>query len=282
MIDLTLSAEQMRQFAEDGYLILRRISVENSRVRVAAVLMVVLACCVIHAVPGLSQPADDKRGYYVGTMVAVPFAQDLHHQTSFTVLNNEMTASGDLAIGYGLGFAAVAGRGISDYAALEFTGSWSKQSSDLGVSLPAILTQGFSNSDFELPSGFSYDGKIGTLQSKVDLLIYPTKMAMEPGDGAKPYLGGGVGIVRSNMDMDIEKDAPTQAFIAVLEEVGFAELLPAKIDDKETDLQLTLRAGVNVPFSDMDLDLGWQFYRTYVEGEDNNSHVAGGILKYAF
>ena len=255
---------------------------ENFRVNVAAVLMVVLACCVIHAAPGRAQPADSKRGVYVGTMVAVPFAQDLHHQTSFTVLNNEMTASGDLAIGYGLGFAAVAGRGISDYAALEFTGSWSKQSSDLGVSLPAILTQGFSNSDFELPSGFSYDGKIGTLQSKVDLLIYPTKMAIEPGDGAKPYLGGGVGIVRSNMDLDIEKDAPTQAFIAVLEEMGFAELLPKKIDAKETDLQLTLRAGVNVPFSDMDLDLGWQFYRTYVEGEDNNSHVAGGILKYAF
>ncbi|MCE2448310.1 MAG: hypothetical protein J4F35_07985 [Candidatus Latescibacteria bacterium] len=248
----------------------------------SSVLMVVLALCAIHAVPGLSQPADDKRGMYFGTMVAVPFAQDLHHQTSFTVLNNEMTASGDLAIGYGLGFAAVSGKGISDYAALELTGSWSKQSSDLGVSLPALLTQGFSNSDFELPAGFSYDGKIVTLQSKVDLLLYPTKMAVTSSDGAKPYLGGGVGIVRSNMDMDIEKDEPTQAFIETLEELGFAELLPAKIDDKGTDLQLTLRAGVNMPFRDVDLDLGWQFYRTYVEGEDNDSHVAGGILKYAF
>lgn len=255
---------------------------ENFRVNVAAVLIVAFACCVIHAVPGLSQPADDKRGLYVGTMVAVPFAQDLHHQTSFTVLSNEMTASGDLAIGYGLGFAAVAGKGISDYAALELTGSWSRQPSDLGVSLPAILTQGFSNGEFELPSGFSYDGNVVILQSKLDLLVYPTKTPASSDGGAKPYLGGGVGIVRSDIDMNIEKDAPTQAFIATLEEVGFAALLPQKIDDQGTDMQLSLRAGVNVPFNEMDLDLGWQFYRTYVEGEDNNSHVAGGILKYAF
>ena len=255
---------------------------ENSRVRDAIVSIVVFACCAIRVAPGLAQPADDKRGLYVGTMVAVPFAQDLHHQTSFTVLNNEMTASGDLAIGYGLGFAGVLGKGISDYAALELTGSWSKQPCDLGVSLPAILTETLSNSDFGLPSGFSYDGNVVVLQSKVDLLVYPTKMAADSDDGAKPYLGGGMGIVRSGMDMDIEKDEPTQAFIETLEEVGFAELLPQRIDDKGTDLQLTVRAGVNVPFNEMDLDLGWQFYRTYVEGEDNNSHVAGGILKYAF
>lgn len=250
----------------------------------SSVLMIVLALCAIHAIPGLAQPVDDKRRVYVGTMMAVPFAQDLHHQTSFTVpgFNMEMTASGDLAVGYGIGFAAVSGKEISDYAALELTGSWSKQPSDLGVSLPAILTQGFSNSDFELPSGFSYDGKLVALQSKIDLLVYPRKMATKSGDGAKPYLGGGIGIVRSNMDMDIEKDEPTQAFIETLEELGFAELLPEKIDDKGTDLQLTLRAGVNMPFNEIDLDLGWQFYRTYVEGEDNDSHVAGGILKYAF
>ena len=244
--------------------------------------MVVFTCCVIHAVPGLAQPADDKRGLYVGTMVAVPFAQDLHHQTSFSVFNQEMTASGDIEIGYGIGFAAIAGKGISDYTALELTGSWSKQPCDLRVSLPAIFTQGFSNSDFELPSGFSYDGNVVVLQSKVDLLVYPTKIAMSSDDGAKPYLGGGVGIVRSNVEVDIEKDEPTQAFIETLEEVGFAQLLPQRIDDKGTDLQLTLRAGVNLPFNEMDLDLGWQFYRTYVEGEDNDSHAAGGILKYVF
>ena len=254
---------------------------KNSRVNVAAVLTVA-ALCVTHAVPGRAEPVENKRKVYVGTMVAVSLAQDLHHQTSFTVLDNEMTASGDLAIGYGLGFAAVSGRGISDYAALELTGSWSKQSSVLGVSLPAILAQGFSSGDFELPAGFSYDGKLVSLQSKIDLLVYPTKMAMTPGDGAKPYLGGGVGIVRSNMDMDIERDEPTQAFIETLEELGFAELLPEKIDDRGTDLQLTFRAGVNVPFNEMDLDLGWQFYRTYIEGENNNSHIASGILKYAF
>ena len=216
-------------------------------------------------------------------MVAVPFAQDLHHQTSFTVpgFNTEMTASGDMEIGYGLGFAAVLGKEISDYAALELTGSWSRQPADLAVSLPAILMQGFSNSDFELPSGFSYDGKVVVLQSKIDLLVYPRKTATESGS-AEPYLGGGAGIVRSDIDMDIERDAPTQAFIGALEELGFAELLPQKIDDVGTDFQLTLRAGVNVPFNDIDLDLGWQFYRTYVEGEDNNSHVVGSILKYAF
>ena len=82
--------------------------------------------------------------------------------------------------------------------------------------------------------------------------------------------------------MDIEQDTPTQVFIGALEELGFAELLPQKIDDTGTDFQLALRAGVNVPFNEIDLDLGWQFYRTYVEGADNNFHVAGGILKYAF
>ena len=258
------------------------MNVEKSRVRDAIVSIVVFACCVIRVVPGLAQPVDDKRGLYVGTMVAVPFAQDLHHQTSFTVLNQEMTASGDIEMGYGIGFAAVAGKGISDYTALELTGSWSKLPCDLVVSLPALLTQTLSESGFGLPSSFSYDGNVVSLQSKIDLLVYPTKMAAGSDSGAKPYLGGGVGIVRSDMDVDIEKDEPTQAFIETLEEVGFAALLPQRIDEKGTDMQLSLRAGVNVPFNEIDLDLGWQFYRTYVEGEDNNSHAAGGILKYVF
>lgn len=262
---------------------------ENSRVSITVALIVAFMLCFIHAVPGLAQSVDDKRGLYVGTMVAVPFAQDLHHQTSFTLPETspifpgaEMSAAGDLSMGYGFGFAAIAGKGISDYTALELTGSWSKQPCDLGVFLPAILMQGFSSSDFELPSGFSYDGNVVILQSKVDLLVYPTKKVADSDSGTKPYLGGGVGIVRSGMDLDIEKDEPTEVFIATLEEVGFAELLPQRIDDKGTDFQLTLRAGVNVPFNEMDLDLGWQFYRTYVEGEDNNSHAAGGILKYVF
>ena len=261
---------------------------EHLRGSVATVLAVTFACCVLIAVPGLAQPGDAKRRMYVGTMVAVPFAQDLHHQTSFTLPETspvlpgaELSAAGDMEIGYGLGFAAVVGREISTYAALELTGSWSKQPADLAVSLPAILMQGFSNSDFELPTGFSFDGKIVILQSKIDLLIYPIKVPTDSA-GAKPYLGGGAGIVRSDIDMDIEQDAPTQAFIGALEELGFAELLPQKIDDTGTDFQLALRAGVSIPFNNIDLDLGWQFYRTYVEGADNNSHVAGGILKYAF
>lgn len=226
------------------------MSMENSRVSDAVVSIVVFACCVIRVVPGLAQPADDERGLYVGTMVAVPFAQDLHHQTSFTLPETspifpgvEMSAAGDMEIGYGIGFAAVAGKRISAYAGLELTGSWSKQPCDLRVFLPAILMQGLSNGDLELPAGFSYDGKVVVLQSKVDLLVYPTKIA-----GAKSYLGGGAGIVRSNVDVDLEKDEPTQAFIEALAETGFAELLPQKIDDKGTDLQLSLRAGVNVPF----------------------------------
>ena len=265
------------------------MNMENSRVSDAIVSIVIFACCVIRVVPIFAQPADDKGGLYVGTMVAVPFAQDLHHQTSFTLPETspifpgaEMSAAGDLSMGYGFGFAAIAGKGISDYTALELTGSWSKQPCDLGVSLPATLMQGFANGDFELPSDFSYDGNVVILQSKVDLLVYPTKKPVDSDSGTKPYLGGGAGIVRSGMDLYIEKDEPTQAFIAALQEVGFAELLPQRIDDKGTDFQLTLRAGVNMPFNKMDLDLGWQFYRTYVEGEDNNSHAAGGILKYVF
>ncbi len=261
---------------------------EHWRGSVATVLAVAFAFCVLHAVPGLAQPGDAERRLYVGTMVAVPFAQDLHHQTSFilpatspVLPGAELSAAGDMEIGYGLGFAAILGREISNYAALELTGSWSRQPADLVVSLPTILMQGFSNGDLELPTGFSFAGKIVILQSKIDLLIYPAKMATDSG-GAQPYLGGGVGIVRSDIDMDIEKDVPTQAFIEELAELGFAELLPQKIDDTGTDFQLALRAGVNIPFNNIDLDLGWQFYRTYVEGEDNNSHVAGGILKYSF
>ena len=89
-------------------------------------------------------------------------------------------------------------------------------------------------------SGISlvFNYRYQSLQSKIDLLIYPTKMATGPGGGAKPYLGGGVGIVRS--DMDIKKNAPTQAFIEALAEIGFAELLPQKIDDKGTDFQSAL------------------------------------------
>ncbi len=254
---------------------------ENSSVRITAGLMIAFASCVLHAVPGLAQPAADKKRVYVGTMVAVPFAQDLHHQVDAQVpLLGEISVSGDLAIGYGIGFAAVAGRSISDRLALELTGSWSKQPSDLGVSLPSILTQQ-AGGDVELPTSFSYDGNVVVFQSKIDLLVYPKKMTAD-GGGAKPYLGSGVGIVRSNMDVDIKKDAPTQAFIETLAELGVADLLPEKIDDKGTDFQLALRAGVNVPLSGFDLDLGWQFYRTYVEGEDNSSHVAGGILKYVF
>ena len=83
---------------------------ENSRENVAAVLMVASALCVIHAVPGLSQPADDKRKMYVGTMVAVIFGQDLHHKTAFTTPDNEeMTVSSHLVIDYGIGFAGIAG-----------------------------------------------------------------------------------------------------------------------------------------------------------------------------
>ena len=66
---------------------------QNSKVNVAAVLMAA-ALCLTHAVPGWSEPVENKRKVYVGTMVAVPLAQDLHHQTSFTVLDNELTGFG--------------------------------------------------------------------------------------------------------------------------------------------------------------------------------------------
>ena len=253
---------------------------KNSEGNCPFVLLTVFAFCMISSVPARSQPAEDERGLYIGTMVAVPFAQDLHHQTSFSVADIKMTASGDLEIGYGIGFAAVSGKGISDYAALELTGTWSRQPSDLAVSLPRLLVLGLSRSGLELPSGFDYGGDVVILQSKIDLLLHPLKIGSGPDDGAKPYLGAGMGIVRSDMDMDIKMDVPTQNFISALGEVGAAELVPQKIDEIGTDFQLTLRAGLNLPFNRMDLDLGWQFYRTYVKGKDNNSHAAGGILKY--
>ncbi len=261
-------------------------------------LMIVFAGCVMHAVPGLARSADDESEGYVGTMVAVILGQDLHHKTAFiTPDSTELTVSSHLVIDYGIGFAAVAGKGISDYTALEFTGSWARLPSHLDVPLPLppLFAEGLSQNGFELPSGFNYDGKTVILQSKVDLLLFPIKMATSPSDGAKPYLGGGLGIVRSHLDLDIEKEG-SQAVIEALGEFAeliaenlarhipenLAELIPEKIDEKEIDFQLTLRAGVNMPFNNMDLDLGWQFYRTYVNGEDNNSHVASGILKYVF
>ncbi len=271
---------------------------KDSKISVAAVLMIIFACCVIHAVPGLAQPADDERGGYVGTTVAVILKQDLHHKTTFiTPDNTEWPVQSHLAVGYGIGFAAIAGKGISDYVALEFTGSWARLPSHLDVPppLPPFFAEGLSQTGFELPSGFNYDGKLVTLQSKVDLLLFPIKMARSPSHGAKPYLGGGVGIVRSHIDLAIEKEGSQKvldtlgAFAELIPESlarlipeNLAELIPEKIDEKETDFQLTLRAGVNVPFNNIDLDLGWQFYRTYVEGEDNSSHVAGATLKYVF
>ena len=271
---------------------------ENSRGNVTAVLMVAFALCFVHVGPGSSQPTDDKRGVYVGTMVAVTFGQDLHHKTAFIAPDNiEMIVSSHLVIDYGIGFAAIAGKGISDYTALEVTGSWARLPSHLDVPLPlpTFFAEGLSQSGFELPSGFNYDGKLVTLQSKIDLLLFPIKMATSPSDGMKPYLGGGLGIVRSHMDMDIEKEGAQVVIetlgdfaelvpenLATLIPKNFAELIPERVDEKETDLQLTLRAGVNVPFNNMDIDLGWQFYKTYVKGEDNKAHAAGAILKYVF
>ena len=253
---------------------------EKSRVSYASVLLTIFAYCILSSVSAGSQPPEDERGIYIGTMVAVPFAQQLYHQTSFSVAEITMTASGDLEIGYGIGFAAVSGKKIFDYAALELTGTWSRQPSYLAVSLPRLLVLGLSRSGLELPSGFDYDGDVVILQSKIDLLLHPLKIGSGPDDGPKPYLGAGMGIVRSDMDMDIKMDLPTQDFISAIGEVGAADLVPRRIDEIETDYQLTLRAGLSFPISSMDLDLGWQFYRTYVKGKDNNSHVAGGILKY--
>ena len=253
---------------------------ESSRVSYSTVVVSIFWFCVLPTLPARSQPTEDDRGIYIGTMVAVPFAQQLYHQASFTVADISMTANGDLDLGYGIGFAAVSGKGISDHVALELTGTWSRQPSDLAVTLPRLLILGLSRSGLELPSGFDYGGEVEVLQSKIDLLLYPVRMGSGPEDGAKPYLGVGMGIVRSDLEMDMQMDDPTENFISALGELGAADLVPRRIDEIETDYQLTLRAGLNFPISGMDLDLGWQFYRTYVKGKDNNSHVAGGILKY--
>ncbi len=115
------------------------------------------------------------------------------------------------------------------------------------------------------------------LQSKIDLLLYPVRVPVTSSRVVEPYLGGGVGIVRSELQVDIVKDEATQGIIAAT-----GGLIPEKLSNTDTDFQTSIRAGLNIPFSSTELDLGWQFYRTYVEGKNNSSHVVGDILKCMF
>ena len=248
---------------------------------VPAVFLFVLFFFAVHPQDVVSQESEAvDRGFYVGSMVAVPFGQSLYHQTSFNLGGSAVAISAGLDLDYGVGFAAVFGNRISDYLGVELTGTWSRQSSDLRLPLPQAVVQ-----MLPLPSAAAgggvilpYRGRVIALQSKLDLLLYPVRIPVTSSGVAEPYLGGGAGLVKSDLDMDIILNDQTRALAAA----GPAgQLIPRKVTSKETDLQMSLRAGVNVPFGRLSADLGWQFYRTYNKGKNSNSHVAGLIIKYA-
>lgn len=246
---------------------------KSLRSGVAAVFA--LALCLFAVSPrnaASQEPGDVNRGFYVGTMIAVPFSQKLYHRTSVS----GMTVSADLELDYGIGFAAVAGNRISDYLGVELTGTWSRQSSDLRLPLPPALAG-------QLPGGaasgasLAYGGTVTALQSKLDLLLYPVRVPITSSGVAEPYVGGGAGVVRSDIDMDLVLNDQTRAITGT----PAGGLIPKKVSSKATDFQMSLRAGVNVPFDRLGADLGWQFYRTYNEGKNSNSHVLGLVIKYA-
>lgn len=247
----------------------------------AAVFALVLFFSAVYPRSGVSQEQGGvNRGFYVGTMVAVPFSQKLYHQTSFS----GMTVSADLELDYGIGFAAVAGNRISDYLGVELTGTWSRQSADLRLPLPPALARQLSQV-VQLPAAaaagglsFDYSGTVSALQSKLDILLYPVRIPVTSSCVAEPYAGGGAGVVRSDVDMDLVLNDQTRA----IRSGAAGQLIPGNVKSKATDFQTSLRAGVNVPFDRLAADLGWQFYRTYNEGKNSNSHVVGLVIKYAF
>lgn len=248
---------------------------------VPAVSLLVLFFLALHPQGAASQESEDvNRGFYVGSMVAVPFGQSLYHQTSFPLGGNAVAISADLDLDYGIGFAAVLGNRISDYLGAELTGTWSRQASDLLLPLPPALAGQLSAAGIQLPGTAAgggvtlpYRGRVIALQSKLDLLLYPARIPVTSSGVAEPYLGGGAGVVRSDIDVDIVLDqaSPLRAIPTI----------PGKVTSKQTDFQMSLRAGVNVPFDRLSADLGWQFYRTYNKGKNSNSHVVGLIIKYA-
>ena len=241
---------------------------KSLRSGVAAVFALVLCLSVASPRDAASQETGDvNRGFYVGTMIAVPFSQKLYHRTSV----GGMTVSADLELDYGIGFAAVAGNRISDYLGVELTGTWSRQSSDLRFPLPPALAGAASG------VSLAYAGTVTALQSKLDLLLYPARVPITSSGTAEPYVGGGAGVVRSDVDMDLVRNDRTRAITAT----PAGRLIPGKVSSKATDFQMSLRAGVNVPFDRLGADLGWQFYRTYNEGKNSNSHVLGLVIKYA-
>ena len=247
---------------------------KSLRSGVPAVFALVLFFSAVYPRSVVSQEPDGvNRGFYVGTMVAVPFGQSLYHQTSFNLGGNAVAVSADLDLDYGIGFAAVFGNRISDYLGVELTGTWSRQSADLRLPLPpALVSQlpGVAAGDgMTLP----YRGRVIALQSKLDLLLYPARIPVTSSGVAEPYLGGGAGVVRSDIDVDIVLDQTSP--------LRGIPMIPGKVTSKQTDLQMSLRAGVNVPFDRLAADLGWQFYRTYNEGKNSNSHVVGLVIKYA-
>ena len=250
---------------------------------VPAVFLLVLFFLALHPRGAASQESEDvNRGFYVGSMVAVPFGQNLYHQTSFPLGGNAVAISADLDLDYGIGFAAVLGNRISDYLGVELTGTWSRQSSDLRLPLPPALAGQLSAAGIQLPGAAAgggvtlpYRGRVIALQSKLDLLLYPARIPVTSSGVAEPYLGGGAGVVRSDIDVDIVLDQASPLRNNPIIPI------PGKVTSKQTDLQMSLRAGVNVPFDRLSADLGWQFYRTYNKGKNSNSHVVGLIIKYA-
>ncbi len=255
-------------------------------------LVVTFAFFLILPEAGFSQTSEVKKGFYVGALVGVPFAQDLSEQVAVSVMGKEQNIPAEFSVDYGIGAAVTVGNRISDYFAVELVGSWSRQSAELSASPPATLLEPLVSLATANPAlgaalgsdpqslKFVYDdGRLIALQASTSVLLYPV-----PGESVEPYIGGGVGIVRS--DVEVGANQQTKGLVSALTGAGAQNpaipKIPEKIDETMTDYQATLQAGINIPFDSLDISVGWNYYKTFKDGKDSNSHVAALTLKYFF
>ncbi len=264
---------------------------KNSGVASPFFLAVFFAFCLVLPETGFSQTSEVKKGFYAGALIGVPFAQDLSERITVSVMGNDQNIPAEFSVDYGIGLAVTIGNRISDYFAVELTGSWSRQSAELSASPPPALLQPLAALATANPALGAVlgdpqnlklvydDGRLVALQSEMSVLLYPV-----PGGFVEPYVGGGVGIVRS--DLEIDANQRTKGIVTALAGAGMQNPaipeIPGDIDKTLTDYQMSLRAGVNIPLDSVDVSAGWNYYKTFKDGKDSTSHVAAVTLKYFF